>query len=119
MPEKFTNGPFGCCGNPGGCGTCCMTACCPCYAFYTAAEDIGDSNGALYCVATLLGFGPCMLCLLADKVAQARNIDQGMPMHALCACCECVTCFSCAVVNEAKLYKEQSGAPGGQKIEGR
>ena len=107
----FQNGPCECCGDPGGCGTCCITACCPCYSFYKAAEDIGDDNGVLYCIGTLFGFGCCMLTVLGDKVAQEANItDHGIGKSAMCACFECCVCYSCAVANEAALIKAKKDA---------
>jgi hypothetical protein len=105
MSANFKNGACGCCGEPGGCGTCLITACCPCYSFYKAAEDIGDTNGVLYCVGTLLGFGCCMLTVLGDKVAQEANIEHGIAKSACCACFDCCVCYSCSVANEAALIK--------------
>jgi hypothetical protein len=110
---QFKSGPCGCCDEPGGCGTCLITWCCPCYSFYKAAEDIGDNNGVLYCVGTLLGFGCCMLTVLGDKVAQKGNIDNhGIGKSAMCACFDCCVCYSCAVANEAALIKTKEGAGG-------
>lgn len=94
-----------------------MTACCPCIAIYQAAEDIGDDNGIILSIGTLLGFGSCMYCLMADKVAKKRGIDQGMPMHCCCICFDPCTCFSCAVINEARLYKVAQESPEAKAIE--
>jgi hypothetical protein len=110
--NTFKNGCCDCCGEPGGCGTCCITGCCPCYAFYKAAEDIGDTNGVIYCIGTLFGFGCCMLTVLGDKVAKESNIDQGIAKSALCSCCNVFVCYSCAVANEAALIKAKKDEAG-------
>jgi len=80
------------------------------------AEDIGDSNSVVYAIGCLLGFAPCMECLLADKISKARGIDQGMGKHCLCVTFDCCTCFSCALYNEAALH---AAAPEGGKMEDR
>ena len=79
-------------------------------------SDLEDL-GLIYCLATFpFGFGCCVLTALGDQVAQARGIPHGIAKSCLCACCDGYCCYSCSVVNESRLYKEQSGggAPKGE-----
>jgi len=109
---KLKNGPCDCCGEPGGCGNCCITTCCPCYSFYKTAENIGDDNGVLYCIGTLFGFGCCVLTVLGQKVAEQQGVDMGIGKSAVCAMCDCCVCYSCAVGNESEIIKlANAGTP--------
>mmetsp|Transcript_25792 Transcript_25792/g.29801 ORF Transcript_25792/g.29801 Transcript_25792/m.29801 type:complete len:134 (-) Transcript_25792:386-787(-) len=113
---KLKNGPCDCCGEPGGCGNCCLTFWCPCYSFYLAAENIGDDNGLLYCIGTLLGFGCCMLTVLGQKVAERQGVDMGIGKSMCCACCDCCVCYSCAIGNESELIKLANADGGGEPV---
>ena len=120
MPDKFEMGPCGCLQK--GMGLCCYTCWCPCLAYKEAAENIGkEALGIIYCLATFpLEAGCCVLMFLGDQVAQARGIqDHGIAKSAICACCDGCCCYSCAVLNESRLYKEQQGggAPAGQGMD--
>ena len=118
MPDKFEMGPCGCLDK--GMGACCYICWCPCLAYKEAAENIGKEDlGIIYCLATFpLGFGCCVLTALGDQVAQARGIPHGIAKSCLCACCDGYCCYSCSVVNESRLYKEQNGgAPAGQGMD--
>jgi len=118
MSNQFKQGCGECCDM--GFGPFCLTCCCPCIAFYQAAEDIGDPNGVLYLIGGLLGFNCCMLCILGDKVAEQRNIPMGICMSGVMSCFDCCTCYSCSVVAEAKDIKNTAGsAPAATQMTGR
>ena len=89
-----------------------MTCCCPCIAYLQAAKNINpeSSNGILYCLMTYpLGFGCCALIALAEEVAEKRGIDTGgVACSAVKAFFDCCMCYSCTVVYEARLHKEES-----------
>lgn len=95
----------------GGCGLCLYTCCCSCLAYKEAADNIspdGNSNGIVYCLVTFpLGFGCCALTVLGDEVARKRGIEQGMAMSAIKSFFDCCTCYSCSVVHESRLYRDQ------------
>jgi hypothetical protein len=77
-----------------------------------AANDIGSSNGFLYCILTFpLGLGCCSLIALSQEVEQKRGIEGGIVKSACNACFDCCVCYSCSVTNEARLIKEE-GASG-------
>lgn len=115
MPEKFDMQPCECC--KGGAGLCLFAMCCPCFAYKEAADNItpagaGGSTGCLYCVLTCpLGFGCCALTVLGDEVAQKRGIENG---GVMCSCLKATfdgwCCYSCSVLHESRLYKEQMAA---------
>lgn len=121
MSKQFKQGACQCCDM--GAGSCCLTCCCPCIAYYQAAENIGDDNGALYAAGSLIGMslipglGCVMLTILGDKVAKKSGIeDHSIVKSGLCAFCDCCTCYSCTVVAEAQEFKE-TGAKEGTKEE--
>jgi len=117
----FQNGFGGCCAEPGGAGNCLLSLLCPCYSYYKAAEDIGDDNGVLYCVGTLCGCGCCVLTDLGMKVAKKQGIEQGCGKSGMCSIVDVCSCYSCAVTNEAMLYKAaaNSAEPVADKMEDR
>lgn len=108
-PKDFTMPLGGCFDEP---GDCVYVWCCPCFAFKDAAENIGDENGMLYCLATCpFCFGCCALTILGSRVAEKGGIGMGMPQSALCSYFSSCTCYACRVYNESKLIKIATSAP--------
>lgn len=93
----------GCCDKP---GLCCYDCCCPCFSFMEAATNIGDECPIAYCLATWCGLGCCALGIIGENVAKKRGIDMDLGKSLVCACFNPCTCYSCRVVNESRLYKE-------------
>jgi len=103
----------GCCQDP---LLCIYTCCCPCFAYFEAAENIGSNNGFIYLLAVLLGFDCCTLGVMAEEVAQRAGIELGLMPAMLYACLDPCCCLSCRTVHQSRLIKAQ-GAPGGQAMD--
>ncbi|CAB9513497.1 expressed unknown protein [Seminavis robusta] len=114
--SNWKQGPCECCNDP---GLCCFAFCCPCFAYKEMADNTGDSNGCLYCVATLCGCGCCVLTMQGDAIAQKRGIDEGIPLAALKACFDGFVCYSCTVLNETRVMKSEAAGGGvkGQEMQ--
>ena len=120
MPEKFDAGCGDCC-KPGA-DVCLYACCCPCFAYKEVSDNIappgqGGFNGWMYCLLTYpLGLGLCVLCIVGDEVAKKRGIEQGGIVCSFAkACCDCCVCYSCSVLHESRLYKEQMAGGNGVK----
>jgi hypothetical protein len=90
-----------------------------------AANDIGSSNGIIYCLLTFpIGCGCCALVALGREVEEKRGIEGSIPKGALLSCLDCCCCYSCSVTHEAKLIKEEAAkgtaaAPAAEEIKER
>lgn len=72
---------------------------------------------ALYFVAACFGLGCCALGALGEQVAKKRGIKE-YDLYKSCGCAffNCRTCYSCRVVNESRLYKNNNDAPKAQAM---
>eukprot|EP00521_Asterionellopsis_glacialis_P016456 CAMPEP_0195305194 /NCGR_PEP_ID=MMETSP0707-20130614/35857_1 /TAXON_ID=33640 /ORGANISM="Asterionellopsis glacialis, Strain CCMP134" /LENGTH=116 /DNA_ID=CAMNT_0040369241 /DNA_START=47 /DNA_END=400 /DNA_ORIENTATION=+ len=106
MPNELEMKLGGCCDEP---GLCIYTTCCPCFAVMEGANNI-DEIGPLYCLLTFCGFGCCAVGVLGEKVGGKRDIPISVGESLLMTCFDCCTCWSCRVIHETRLYKEQGGS---------
>ena len=119
MPRSFDMDPCDC--GKGGAKLCCYVACCPCWAFQEAADNVTlpgqKSNGQVYCLGSLVPylaggyvgfFGRfVILTALTEEIAKKRGIDVGGPVgSALRAIADPFICHSCTLVHESRLYKQ-------------
>jgi hypothetical protein len=98
-------------------GAFCYTCWCPCFAFKEAAENMGE-GGNLFCLATTVGCGCCVLTSLGQRAAKTQGISAGLCQLACLAMCNAITCYSCVVVHESRVIKAKTVATvQGQEIE--
>ncbi|KAL7439365.1 hypothetical protein ACHAXM_009617 [Skeletonema potamos] len=111
---------FNCTNGDIGCGGCCFTTYCPCFALCNAANDAKLSNGNLYCIMTTCGCGCCALMKLGEDIEEKRGLRKHDGCwHCMHSCCNCCTCHSCRVVNECKVYAKDgavNAAPTGTQM---
>eukprot|EP00540_Astrosyne_radiata_P018609 CAMPEP_0116846764 /NCGR_PEP_ID=MMETSP0418-20121206/14029_1 /TAXON_ID=1158023 /ORGANISM="Astrosyne radiata, Strain 13vi08-1A" /LENGTH=176 /DNA_ID=CAMNT_0004478073 /DNA_START=277 /DNA_END=805 /DNA_ORIENTATION=- len=107
--KHFRMACCGCCMDP---VLCCYVACCPCFAFYEAAENIGSDKGFIYLIATLLGFGCCALGDLTNDVAEKAGVEMTFPCAMVYALFDGCFCYSCRSVYESRLIKKEAAPDG-------
>ena len=80
---------------------------------------MGDDNGWIYCIGTLVPYvGGCVvLTLLGEKVAEKRGIESSVPKSFCCSVFNGCTCYACTVYNESKSYKENPEGVAAEKME--
>uniref|UniRef100_A0A6U1RTP9 Uncharacterized protein n=1 Tax=Cyclophora tenuis TaxID=216820 RepID=A0A6U1RTP9_CYCTE len=110
ISKNFDMPPCGCCQDV---GLCCYVCWCPCLAYNEAANNIDSPNGIGYCLITFpLEFGCCALTILGDEVARKEGIQMGLLTSGLCAFVDCCVCYSCRVVNQSRIHKQQQQYSG-------
>ncbi|KAI8898015.1 PLAC8 family-domain-containing protein [Globomyces pollinis-pini] len=90
---EFAEGFCGCTSN---CLTCCLAFCCPCVVFgqnqfAIKPESSCFSQGAIYCIVSMLGCAPCLGAYGRQNVRDARNTDGDFIGDCVAHwCCPCL-----------------------------
>jgi Cys-rich protein (TIGR01571 family) len=100
-------------------GICVHAYCCPCFAFKEIADNIGDTNGVLYCLATCpCCCGCCVLTALGKSVADMQGIESNIVSSGCRSCFDVFCCYSCTVLNESRVIKaKKEGGIAAEKME--
>lgn len=103
---KFSTGLCDCCAEPGGCGLCMVTYCCPCFVCGKNAEGAKLSGG--YWLGCCLSLIPIVNaywgCQAAVKTLESKpgNPKPDEMMEFLKVCC-CPACSVCRIRREQQI----------------
>ncbi len=102
-PQEWNNSLLGCCS---GCGSCCLTICCPCVQYGRIYEKVHNDGcccqGFLCCLLSPLCLSWCIHKGLRSDVRKRYNIQKG------CSdCCVTFLCAPCATCQEARELKDR------------
>merc|ERR1712039_802043 len=100
-----------CCGQPGGCGLCLRSCCCPCTVTGDINAHVGGPGGFIGgCCMSLCH--PCLMAFLVPQVAQNAGFEESGMKACCCSCCMCAPCYLCQVRRECdKNVEKGKGKP--------